>query len=251
MGKNYLIIGASSGIGEACVHKLSKEAGKLVLVARSEDKLKTLKSQYADQIEIFPVPYDLADLEHIRTIYDVCKEQKIKLDGMVYSAGMDGTWPVKVNNTTAMQQMMTVNCFAFVEMAKIFYSKRYSNEGASIVAISSIASLTSEIGMSSYCASKAALNSYVKTMSKEFVRRRIRVNAVLPAGVGTPMAEEKGKLLAGVTNNSGQDSSDIHDPQPLGLIPSEIIASQVEFLLSERAEYMTGELLTIGAGRPY
>lgn len=251
MGKNYLIIGASSGIGEACVHKLSKEKKRLILVARSEDKLRALKSRYADKTDIFPVPYDLTDLEHLEMIYDICKEQKIKLDGMVYSAGMDGTWPVKVNNTAAMQQMMTVNCFAFVEMAKIFYSKRFSNDGASIVAISSIASLTSEIGMSGYCASKAALNSYVKTMSKEFLRRRIRVNAILPAGVSTPMAEEKGKLLAGVTSDPEQENSFSNDPQPLGMIPSEIVASQVEFLLSEKAQYMTGELVTIGAGRPY
>lgn len=252
MGKNYLIVGASSGIGEACVHKLSEEAENLVVVARNKEKLYALQNKYGHEIGVYPVPYDVMDLEQLKTIFQVCKDQKIKLDGMVYSAGMDGTWPIKVNNTVLMQQMMAVNCFAFVELAKTFYSKRYSNDGASLVAISSIASLTPEVGMSSYCASKAALNSYVKTMSKEFVRRKIRVNAILPGGVSTPMAVEKGKLLSvaeAVDTNTREDS--YSDPQPLGMIPSETIASQVAFLLSDQAAYITGELLTVGAGRSY
>lgn len=249
MAKNYLILGASSGIGEACVHNLSSEAESMVLVGRNVDRLNALKKQYAGKTDIYPVQYDLLDLEHIKTVFEVCSENKIKLDGMVYSAGVDGTWPIKVNNTMMMQQMMTVNCFAFVEVAKTFYSKRHSNDGASIVAISSIASLTSEVGMSSYCASKAALNSYIKTMSKEFVRRKIRVNAVLPAGVSTPMAEKKGSMLAGVVSADKSDPGP--DPQPFGVIPSEVIASQVQFLLSDKSIYTTGELLTISAGRQF
>lgn len=185
-------------------------------------------------------------------VFGACKECKIKLDGMVYSAGMDGTWPIKANNTALMEEMMKVNCFAFVEMARNFYSKRFSSDGASIVAVSSIASLLNDIGMSAYCASKAALNSYVKIMAKEFVRRKIRVNAVLPAGVSTPMAEKKGDLLSGlVVEETGGGNDTSLNPQPLGMIPAEAIASQIMFLLSDKATYITGELLTIGAGRSY
>lgn len=252
MKKSYLIVGASSGIGKSCVNKLSEEADNLVIAARNKDKLNAIKKRYEGKLNIYPVSYDVTDLEHINTIFEDCKVNGIKLDGMVYSAGMDGTWPIKVNNTFLMQEMMKVNCFAFVELAKNFYSKRFSKDGASIVAISSIASLTNELGMSAYCASKAALNSYVKTMAKEFVRRRIRVNAVLPAGVSTPMAEEKGKLLSLLSaTEDGRQSKFFSDSQSLGTIPGEIIASQVAFLLSDQAGYTTGELLTIGAGRAY
>ncbi len=252
MKKNYLIVGASSGIGEACVHKLAKEAENIIIVARNEEKLNTLQNQYEGEVNIFPVPYDVTDLEHINMVFGVCKECKIKLDGMVYSAGMDGTWPVKINNTALMEEMMKVNCFAFVEMARNFYSKRFSSDGASIVAVSSIASLLNDTGMSAYCASKAALNTYVKIMAKEFVRRRIRVNAVLPAGVSTPMAVKKGDLLSGLTAGETSRQNGISpNPQPLGMIPAETIASHIEFLLSDEAVYITGELLTIGAGRSY
>ncbi len=252
MGKNYLIVGASSGIGEACVHKMAEEAENLIIVARNEEKLNALRHQYEGKVNICPMPYDVTDLEHIKMVFGACKECKIKLDGMVYSAGMDGTWPIKANNTALMEEMMKVNCFAFVEMARNFYSKRFSSDGASIVAVSSIASLLNDIGMSAYCASKAALNSYVKIMAKEFVRRKIRVNAVLPAGVSTPMAEKKGDLLSGlVVEETGGGNDTSLNPQPLGMIPAEAIASQIMFLLSDKATYITGELLTIGAGRSY
>ena len=248
MGNNYLIAGATSGIGEACARLLAQEGHTLLLIGRNKEKLNLLTEQLPGKI--IPICYDLNDLNNIKKIYDFCSENQVKLDGLVYSAGVDGTWPVKVNPIASMRQMMDVNCFAFVEMSRIFYSKRYSADGAAIVVLSSIASLTNEIGMMSYSASKAALNSVVKTMSKEFVRRRIRVNAILPGGVCTPMAEKKEALLSGVEDekaeNTGQDKI-----QPLGMIPAEAIAEQVKYLLSDISSYMTGELMVISGGRDY
>lgn len=251
MGKNHLIIGATSGIGETCVHRLARDSDHLLLVGRNKDKLEGLKQQYAGKTTITPICYDLMDLDHMDTIFHTCTENQIKLDGMVYSAGMDGTWPIKVNNTKQMLQMMTVNCFAFVETARKFYSARISNEDSSIIAISSIASLMPDVGMSSYSASKAALNSYVKTMAKEFIRRKIRVNAILPGAVCTPMTKEKEDLLTNVTSTGKRFSSASDHAQQLGMIPSDIIAAYVEFLLSDQSYYTTGELITIGAGRVY
>lgn len=246
-GKCILITGATSGIGEACTRLLADTNSTLVIIGRNEEKLKLLESELPGNI--LPICYDLNDLTNLKSIYDICKKNEIKFDGMVYSAGMDGTWPVKVNSITSMQQMMNVNCFAFVELGKYFYSKRFSNDGASIVAISSLASLTAEMGMISYSASKAALNSAVRTMAKEFVRRKIRVNAILPGGVSSPMATKKGALLVGVS--SEEQTISTKDEQPLGMIPTEIIAEQVRYLLSDRSLFTTGELITISGGRTY
>ena len=246
-GKNILITGATSGIGEACARLLADNDSTLVIVGRNEEKLKML--EYELPGNILPIRYDLSDLVNLKSIYEICRENEIKLDGMVYSAGMDGTWPVKVNSITAMQQMMNVNCFAFVELGKYFYSKRFSHDGASIVAISSLASLTAEVGMVAYSASKAALNSAVRTMAKEFVRRKIRVNAILPGGVSSPMAVQKGLLLEGVSSES--QTIPTKNEQPLGMIPTEIIAEQVRYLLSDKALYTTGELITVSGGRTY
>ncbi len=242
MGKNYLVIGASSGIGEACVRELASEENVLIIVARRGEMLQSIADDLPGRI--IPFVYDLHDLEHIKDIFSTCKEQDIKLDGMVYSAGIDGLWPIKANSIPKMREIMDVNCLAFAEAGKCFFSKRYSNDGASIVAISSIASIRADKGMMAYAASKAALNSIVRTMAVEFATRKIRVNAILPAGVDTPMARAKQDMMSGVCeigHEKNQDSSE-------ELIPPDYIAKQVGFLLSDKSLYITGECLTVNGG---
>lgn len=244
--KVYMITGASSGIGEECVRKLADESNTLIIIARNYNKLMQLSTELPGTI--IPIEFDLNDLENIKSIFDTCKEKKLKLDGLVYCAGVNADCPIKVNNINLMQEAMTVNCFAFLEMGKHFYSKRYSNDNGSIVAISSLASLVCERGMAPYSASKAALNAVIKTMSKEFLRRKIRVNGILPAGVATPMADQKVSVLEGIALSKNNETEDV---QELGIIPSTVIADHVDFLLSNASQYTTGELLTIGAGRSY
>lgn len=239
--KTILITGASSGIGKACAELLAQNGNNLVLVARDKEKLESLSTMLSGNHLV--IPYDLTELENIKSIMDTVKDNGWKLDGMVHSAGVDVTCPIKVNSIPLMIQAMTVNCFAFYELGKWFYSAKYSNTESSIVAISSIASKLCQQGQGPYSASKAALNSVVKTMSKEFVRRKIRVNAVLPAGVGTPMAQDKSRMLTGLKPSGGKKAE-----QPLGLITPQSVAESVDFLLSNKSMYITGELLTISAG---
>ncbi len=247
MGKNYLIIGASSGIGEACAKQLADKDNTLILIGRSHERLDNLSKILPG--EIYTIVYDLNDLENLKDIFGICKEKKIKLDGMIYSAGVNADCPIKANQISLMKEAMTVNCFAFLEMGKLFYSKAVSNDGASIVAISSISSITCEKGMAPYSASKAALNAVVKTMAKEFARRRIRVNAILPGGVDTPMARKKIQTLGSFSTENNE--SDKESSQFLGIIPPEIIADNVANLLSSSGQFTTGELMVIGGGLYY
>lgn len=238
----YMITGASSGIGEACARRLAAENVTLFLVARRYDKLCSLSKELPGTV--IPIQYDLLNLDDIKSIFDVVQEQGVKLNGFVYCAGINADCPIKVAGVKLMQEAMTVNTFAFLEMGKYFYNKKYSKDGASIVAISSIASMLCEKGMVCYSASKAALNAVVKTMSKEFIRRKICVNAILPAGVDTPMASKKMKVLNGMNETENA-------VQQLGAIPPSVIADYVNMLLSDMGAYITGELITIGAGRDY
>lgn len=251
----YLIVGASSGIGAACARALDRPENTLVLVARSLEKLEQMKREFL--ATVWPVEYDLEDVDHIRTIFDFCKNQNLKLDGMVYSAGMNADVPFKACTAELFERVMRVNCIAFAEIGKWFYSKRYSNDSSRIVAISSSASLGCDKGMGPYSASKAALNAVVKTMAKEFVRRGILVNALLPAGVLTPMAVKKIEILSGETIDldaaihtleTQPVKIDENAPQPYGIIPPGYIAQLVSYLVSSENRYVTGALLPVSAG---
>ena len=128
----------------------------------------------------------------------------------------------------------------FRSLCILFNKKKYSNERASIVAISSSAAYSCGKGMCTYSSSKAALNAAVKVMGKEFMKRMQRVNAILPTFVDTPMAERMDASLNDLEAKVAR--------QPLGLIEPQQIAYLVEFLLSDKASYITGACIPVSAG---
>ena len=95
-----------------------------------------------------------------------------------------------------------------------------------------------------YSMSKAALNSAVKTMSKEFLKRKIRVNGILPANVKTDMFLNGEDTFEDFMETALQR-------QPLGIIDTEQVSNLAEFLLSDNAKYITGELVVISGGMEY
>ncbi|MCH5265273.1 MAG: SDR family oxidoreductase [Lachnospiraceae bacterium] len=234
--KNILVVGASQGIGAKTAEYLSESGYRVVLVSRNTVKLEELVSRLENEAFIFP--YDLHNLENIENILKFCKEKDIVLDGMVYCAGINRDMPIRTNDLAVMQEVLAVNYMAFVELLKYFSKKKYSTEGSSIVAISSNATKTVGAGMNTYISSKAALEVAIQVAAKEMIKRKIRVNAILPAGVDTEMLKKVTYL----------EENKIEGLQPLGLIEPEYISYLVEYLLSDKAKYMTGALIPVSAG---
>lgn len=237
MGKNILITGASSGIGRQTAHYLSELGYDVILVARNKEKLEQLAQELPNKSYIFP--FDLTQLERIEEIFVFCREQELKLDGMVHCAGIGGNVPVRANEIEIMKNIMAVNYFSFVELGKYFSNRKYSNNGSSIVVISSLSSQTCYKGTGNYAASKNAVNTMVTVMAKEFTRREIRVNSIMPAYVKTPMTAHT------------DDFNDIENQQPYGFIEPEYIAYMIEYLLSDKAKYITGAHIPISAGMEF
>lgn len=242
MSQNVLITGASSGVGAATAKYLSERGITTILVARNKERL----CQVADQLPspCFVYPYDLTDLEHIEDIFIYCQEQGIKLNGMVHSAGVTGISPIRSLTIDILQSTMSVNFFSFVELARHYANHKYAERESSIVAISSISSYICAPATGSYSSSKAALNAMVKVLSKEFLKHKIRVNAIAPANVKTPLTEDL--ELYGELSHKQLD-----DVQPLGYIEMEQITSMIAYLLSDQAKYITGTIIPISAGMNY
>ena len=234
--KQILITGASSGVGEAAARYLVAQGYGVVLVGRNSTKLQALCNEFGDVATMFE--YDLSDYNRIEEIFSFCKKQEIKLDGLVYSAGIALNQPMRSLDMAQVSQVMDINCMSFVAMCRHMTSRKHSNDGTSIVAISSLSAETYYPGTVSYSMSKSAVNAAVKVMAKELVRRRIRVNAILPANINTPMgpAPDDPVMLA---------------QQPMGIIEKEYVAYLIEFLLSERSKYITGTLFPMSAGMAY
>lgn len=238
MDKWILVTGASSGIGAVVSKYLSAQGYGVVLVARNSARLTEVSQSLLDKN--FYIPFDLSDLENVEKIFAECKGWGIRLDGMVHCAGINNDIPIRANDIRVLRDVTTVNYFSFVELGKYFCKKKYSTDGASIVAISSSAAETCEKGMCSYSASKAALNTAVKVMGKEFLKRRQRVNAIMPSFVDTPMAARMDEVFVDFKSRLAA--------QPLGLIDPMQIAYLVEFLLSDKSIYMTGACIPVSGG---
>ena len=237
MEKYILITGASKGIGKACAKYLVKKGYKVILVARNKEKLIEL-SNTLDKDSSLIYSYDLMDLENIYKIFEFLEEKEIKLDGLVHCAGVNNDIPIRGNNVDLMKETLTINYMAFTELIKYFYKKKYSNQDASIVALSSLATSFISPGMSTYTSSKSALEATIKVAAKEFLKRKIRVNGIAPNCVDTEMVENAPFLTY----------EGIEKSQPLGLIDPSYIAYLVEFLLSEKSKYITGTIIPVSAG---
>ncbi len=170
-GKNILITGASSGMGEEMTRHFYKEGATVITVARNEQKLQTLKQELGSRLWICPA--DLSNPENVRTVFGFCKENGLKLDGIVHSAGVTMNCPLRSNRIEPMEQLMRVNFEALVEICHFASNKSYTNEGAAIVAISSTAGLRGGKGVAVYSASKAAVNSLVKPTVMELLSRKM------------------------------------------------------------------------------
>lgn len=237
--KYYLVTGASSGIGREVAKQISNEDTTVVLVARREDKLKELQLELMGPSVV--IPCDLRRSVDIKNVFDELSKKKIKLDGLVYCAGICFVKPIKIMEENELQDMFQINVFAFYEMCRYFSQVSVSNKGACIVGVSSYAAVSKEAGMSAYAMTKESMNVQTQVLAQEFLKRKIRINTVMPAHVMSKMAEDENTWTE-------EELEIVKCKQPLGIIPIDNVVKVIKFLLSRDAQYITGQSISISAG---
>lgn len=241
-GKNILITGASSGIGEKIALSASECGAKVIMIARDEEKLKSVQKNL-----INPGAYYMQDLTmtgEIKSLIDQIVDENGKIDGFVHCAGIAASIPLKSLKVEMLHQGMLIHVYAFVEMVKnVTRKKNFNANGGSIVGISSVSSQRGYKGKTVYCAAKGAMDSAVRAMSTELASKRIRVNTVSPGFIKTRMYEW-------YVERQGDDAAkyDIAK-QPLGLGETKDVASAVLFLLSDLSKFITGTTIPVDGGR--
>lgn len=237
--KFYMITGASSGIGREIAKRLSTADITVVLVGRRKDRLLNLQDELKGDSLVLSC--DLTKTEDIKSVFDVLGEKGIRLDGLIYCAGICFTKTLKVMEKDDLENMFLINVFGFYEMCRHFQKVKVSNKGAAIVGISSYAAVTRETGMSAYAMTKEAMNVQVQVLAKEFTKRKIRINTIMPAIVMSKMGSDNDEWTE-------EEIEAITKKQPFGIIPIDSVVELVLFLLSDDAKYITGESIAISAG---
>ena len=240
--KRILITGASSGIGRETAILLSKLGAKTILVARDEERLKqTLGALEGAEHRYYC--FDLREIsgieEFMQSIVDDCG----KLDGFVHSAGVTKEMPVQLVSFDALNDIMLVNFYAFMELVRSFSKKKINNGGGSIVALSSTLSLVGAKAMAAYCASKAALDGAIRALAHELHSKNIRINSVVPGFVKTEMGEKYLEDFGGTDH-----AKNMLTKQYMGAIDTFHIANTIAFLLSDASLYINGQAIPVDAG---
>jgi NAD(P)-dependent dehydrogenase (short-subunit alcohol dehydrogenase family) len=239
-GKRILVTGASSGIGQACAVMASRLGAQCVLVARSEKGLAETYTRLEGDGHA-KLPFDLMNLDKIENLFiDSVKEGK--LSGVVHAAGVCPAAPIGYQTIDEMRSAMTLNFFSFLEMMKFVAKKKFFVTG-SVVVLSSISASVGWRGGVLYSGTKGALSASVRSLALELVERGVRVNAVQPSNIRTPMFD----AVAGDINTE-EGLSELRRKQPLGIGEPEDVASAVCFLLSDAARFITGTNMVVDGG---
>lgn len=240
-GKRILVTGASSGIGQSCAIMASELGATVVLTGRHIVTLQqtVTKMKAPDIHRVFKC--DIGSIDEIEDLIGFATEEG-KLDGLVHAAGVCPLSPLSMATVGVLESAMRINYVAFQELMRFCSKKKFVNEGFAAVAISSVSAETGWAGGTMYSATKGALSAAVRSMAIELAAKRIRVNAVCPSNIITPMFKN-------ITALNGPDAMhELEHKQPLGFGTPDQIASVVCFLLSSASEFITGVNLPVDGG---
>ena len=231
--RNALVIGGASGIGWAVANGLAAEGCRVTIADLNAD------GAAARAAELGPphagAGVDVTDEDTVAALFD----RTGPLDVVVNTAGIGGVG--RITELALEQFRAVVDVCLIGAFIVIKHAGRHLRDGGSLVSLTSLNARLAAPGMSAYCAAKAGLAMLTEVAALELAARRIRVNAVSPGFVETPLTKGV-KLVPGALEEYIENT-------PLGRVgtPTDV-ADAVLFLCSQKASWMTGEVLDLNGG---
>jgi meso-butanediol dehydrogenase / (S,S)-butanediol dehydrogenase / diacetyl reductase len=236
-----VITGASSGMGASCAREFAKAGYKVVVAGRDSAR----SHQVAEEIGTdAPMVGDIADISFCRSLIDTSMSRYGRIDALINAAGIIARSGAAETTDEQWKRVLDVN------LGGVFYTCRAAlpimkrqGKGA-IVNFGSIWGDVAAAGVAAYCASKGAVHNLTRAMALEHAKDGIRINAICPGEVNTPMLQTERKEPV-----TPELLEAIAQTVPMGRLsdPAEI-ARVVLFMASDAASYMTGSMITVDAG---
>lgn len=236
-----LVTGASSGIGSFIAQSLSINYN-VIIHGRDIDKINHVISKCHNSFNQLAFVADLQQYEELETVLSrFIIENNIEVIGFVHSAGFMTMLPSKMTTLSAIQKTFSTNLFSAAMIVKVLLQRKV-NAGTlkNIVFISSNISNFGAKAFSLYSASKAGIDGLMRSLAVELAPA-VRVNSVLPGAIHTPMTTA---IFQDVEKAKSMLLS-----YPLGEGFPDDISNMVEFLLSDKSKWITGQQFTVDGGR--
>jgi NAD(P)-dependent dehydrogenase (short-subunit alcohol dehydrogenase family) len=243
-GKVVLVTGAASGIGEACVSRFLGEGATVIGCDVTEPQ-----SDLDIREDVEPAAFvqlDVRDETAIAAMIDAIVGEHGRLDGVVNSAGTAGGGPVHLVDAAEWERVMSINLTGTFLVCKhaiaaMLRQTAIDGERGSIVNLASVEGLEGTAGGSAYNASKGAVVIFTKNMAIDYGRQGIRVNAICPGFIDTPML--RGVFGAEGIEHVRLDIEQEHKLRRFGKASE--IAGAALFLLSQDASFVSGVALPV------
>jgi|SaaInlStandDraft_5_1057022.scaffolds.fasta_scaffold67056_2 3-oxoacyl-[acyl-carrier protein] reductase len=242
-GKNALVTGSSKGIGFSIATLLHKEGCNVTINGRNRETLQNAFSSFKDRIHACTA--DVTKPEDCKMLVKETIKQWGSIDILVCNVGDGTSVEPGSENFEELERVFRNNFYSSVNVINSAKNELSKTHG-SIACISSIAGIETLGAPVTYSISKAALNSYVKNMSKPLAKQGIRINAVVPGNVffdGSVWEKKLSENPLAVENMLKNEVALQRFGRP------EEIANAVVFLISEKSSFVTGSLFVIDGGQ--
>jgi 3-oxoacyl-[acyl-carrier protein] reductase len=235
--KNIIVTGASGGIGNAIIKKLSEAGANILASGTRIEKLEELKKNF-ESLKI--LKFDISQSDKIEEfIENATNELGGSLDGIVNNAGITQDNLAIRMSLDEWQKVININLTSTFLMSKFAIKKMLKNKSGKIVNITSVVGHTGNLGQANYTASKAGIVAMSKSLAIEYAKKNININCISPGFIKTAMTDKIEDKFKEVII-SKIPSARLGEPED--------IANAVLFLSSDQSNYINGETLHVNGG---
>ncbi len=239
-GRVSLVTGASSGIGKAAALLLAARGSDLVVTARRSHDLELVAGACEAQgVRARAIPMDVADPESVAAGVAQALQVFGRIDHLVNNAGVAADGLLLRMRRRDWDRVIQVNLTGAYEVTRATLPAMIKARHGRIVNISSVVGLMGNPGQANYCAAKAGLVGFTKSLAREVASRGITVNAVAPGFIDTDMTRRMGQ-------EARARMAELIPLQRLGT--PEDVAAGIAFLIGPGGAYITGEVMNISGG---